>query len=321
MNRIFACLSLGLFAFCPAAANAVDNYPAKPVRMIVPFPAGGPTDALTRVVAHKLTEAWGQQIVVDNRGGANGIIGQDIVAKAAPDGYTLLMQSVAFAVNPTLYKLPYDSTKDFIPVARIASTSLLLVVHPSVPAASVKELIALAKSKSGELSYASFGNGSIAHLAGEMFKTTTGVNLLHVPYKGVQQALGDLLAGRVQLMFPGISSALPHVGAGRLRPLAVTSRQRSPLAPTIPTMIESGIPGFDIGSWFGAFYPAGTPHNIVLKLNSGIENILQQPEIINIFRMQGFEVAGGSPTAFRSFIHSENEKFAKVVKAAGVKIE
>lgn len=321
MNRIAVGILCGLFASLNPDAHAAETYPARPVRMIVPFPAGGPTDALARVVAQKLTEAWGQQVVVDNRGGANGIIGQDLVAKATPDGYTLLMQSVAFAINPTLYKLPYDSGKDFIPVARVASTSLLLVVHPSVAATSVKELIALAKSKPGELSYASFGNGSIAHLAGEMFKTTTGVNLLHVPYKGVQQSLGDLIAGRVQLMFPGISSALPHVGAGRLRALAVTSGQRSPLAPKIPTMIEAGIPGYEVGSWFGAFFPAGTPHGIVVKLNGEIGNILQLSEIINIFRVQGFEVAGGPPAAFRSFIRAENEKFAKVVKTAGVKVD
>ncbi len=325
MNRVMQCLLGGLMGgwmvMSGVAAHAAENFPVRPVRMIVPFPAGGPTDALARAVAQKLAEAWGQQVVVDNRGGANGIIGQDLVAKAAPDGYTLLAQSVAFAINPSLYKLPYSSEKDFVPVAQVATTSLLLVVHPSVAASSVRELTALARSKPGALSYASFGNGSIAHLAGETYKTIAGVNMLHVPYKGVPQALGDLIAGRVQLMLPGISSALPHVGAGKLCALAVTSARRSPLAPAVPTMIEGGVPGYEVGSWFGIFLPAGVSRGMVAKLNEDVVRTLQQPAMIQMFRTQGFEMAGGSAEDFRKFVRAETAKFAKVVKAAGVKVE
>lgn len=325
MNRLAGHLLAGLMGgliFMPGAAvQAAEKFPVRPVRMIVPFPAGGPTDALARAVAQKLAEAWRQQVVVDNRGGANGIIGQDLVAKAAPDGYTMLAQSVAFAINPSLYKLPYDSEKDFVPVAQVATTSLLLVVHPTVAVSSARELTALARSKPGELSYASFGNGSIAHLAGETYKTIAGVNMLHVPYKGVPQALGDLIAGRVQLMFPGISSALPHVGTGKLRALAVTSARRSPLAPAVPTMIEGGIPGYEVGSWFGIFLPAGVSRGMVAKLNDDVGRALQPPAMIQMFRAQGFEMAGGSAEAFRKFVRIETAKFAKVVKAAGVKVE
>jgi tripartite-type tricarboxylate transporter receptor subunit TctC len=289
--------------------------------MIVPFPAGGPTDGLARVVAQKLGESWGQQVVVDNRGGANGIIGQGIAAKAAADGYTLLMQSVAFAINPSLYKLPYDSDRDFTPVILVASTSLVLTAYPGVPAKSVQELIALAKAKPGELAYASFGNGSIAHLAGEMFKSAAGVNLVHVPYKGVPQSIGDLIAGRVQVMFPGISSALPHAEAGRLRILAVTSRQRSQLAPRIPTMIESGVSNFEVGSWFGAFLPAGTPQYVVRRLHGEIERILKLPETVHHFQNQGFEPGGGTPQQFSTFIRGETGKFARVIEAARIKVD
>ena len=297
------------------------GYPAKPLRLVVPFPAGGPTDTLARVVAQKLIDAWGQQVVVDNRGGANGIIGQDIVAKAPADGHTLLMQSVAFAINPLLYSLPYQSEKDFLPVSLIASTSLVLVAHPSVAAKSVKDLVALAKSKPGELNYASFGQGSIAHLAGEMFKVRAGINAVHVPYKGVPQALGDLIAARVQFMFPGISSALPHIDAGRLRGLAVTSRERSILALTLPTMLESGINNYEVGSWFGTFLPAGSPETIVRKLNLEIAAVVAQPEVTQQFLKQGFEAAANSPADFRVFIRAESQKFSQVIKQSGVKVE
>lgn len=321
VKTIYRCCIGASLVWAPTMGAAAESYPTKPVRMVVPFPAGGPTDTLARVVAQKLTKAWGQQVVVDNRGGANGIIGQDIAGKAAPDGYTVLMQSVAFAINPSLYKLPYDSDRDFIPVVLVASTALVLATHPGVSAATVRELIALAKTKPRSLTYASFGNGSIAHLAGEMFKSAAGIDMLHVPYKGVPQSIGDLIGGRVQLMFPGISSALPHAEAGRLRILAVTSAQRSALAPQTPTMIESGVPGFEVGSWFGAFVPAGTPPEIVGRLHKDIESILQSRDTVRQFQSQGFEVGGGSPSEFSAFIGREKGKFARVVKAAGVKVE
>ena len=310
-----------MFAAGLCATAQAASYPVKPVRMIVTFPAGGPTDALARVTAQKLSEAWPQQIVVDNRAGANGIIGQDLAAKAAPDGYTLLLQSVAFAINPSLYKLPYDSERDFTAVIPVASTTLVLTTHAGLPAKSVQELVALAKGKPGALTYASFGNGSIAHLAGEMFKTAVRVDLVHVPYKGVPQAITDLLAGRVQVMFPGISSALPHRYSGRLQILAVTSAKRSQLAPDIPTMIESGVAGFEIGSWFGAFVPAGTPRIIVTRLHADIQRVLQQPDTVRQFQSQGFEVGGGTSEAFAAFIRRETVKFTEVIKAAGVKVD
>ncbi len=319
-NNVYRHVAILIAAISCAGVEAA-SYPARPIRMIAPFPAGGPTDALARVIAQKLTEAWPQQVVVDNRAGANGIIGQDLAAKAPPDGYTLLMQSVAFVINPSLYKLPYDSAKDFIPVIPVASTTLVLAVYPGVAARSVQELVTLAKGKPGALSYASFGNGSIAHLAGEMFKNAGHIDLVHVPYKGVPQAITDLLAGRVQAMFPGISSALPHRESGRLRILAVTSRKRSQLAADLPTMTESGFAGFDVGSWFGAFVPAGTPRDTVTRLHSDIQRALLQPDTVRQFNAQGFEVAGGSSEAFAAFIRRETEKFSVVIKAAGVKVD
>lgn len=319
LQLLLGALILG--ASYPAYAQGAVPYPNRPVRMIVPFPAGGPTDALARAVAQKLGDSWGQQVVVDNRGGANGIIGQEIAARAAADGYTLLMQSVAFAINPSLYKLPYDSDRDFTPAILVASTSLVLTTHPGVPAKSVQELIALAKAKPAGLAYASFGNGSIAHLSGEMFKSAAGINLVHVPYKGVPQSIGDLIAGRVQVMFPGISSALPHAEAGRLRILAVTARQRSQLAPHVPTMIESGVPNFEIGSWFGAFLPAGTPQYIVRRLHGEIDRILRLPETARQFQNQGFEPGGGTPQQFSTFIQNEAAKFSRVIKAARIKVD
>jgi tripartite-type tricarboxylate transporter receptor subunit TctC len=304
-----------------AGAALAQGYPDRPLRIVVPFPAGGPTDISARIIGQKLTEAWGQPVVVDNRAGANGIIGQEAVAKAKPDGYTILLQSIAFAVNPSLYKLPYDTDKDFIPVTLVASTPLMLVVNPNVPAKSVADLVALAKAKPGQLNFASFGNGSIAHLAGELLNTTAGVRMTHVAYKGVPQSIADVIAGEVQLMFPTIPSALPHVKSGKLRGLAVTSRERSPLAPELPTMIEAGIPGYESGTWFGLFYPAGTPQAIVAKLHGEAVRILRLPEVKAQFENQGFDPIGSTPEEFRKFIRDEMEKYARVTKAAGVKVE
>lgn len=317
--RLFVAVALGVS--CGIALAQGTAYPDKPLRLIVPFPAGGPTDISARIIGQKLTEAWGQQVVVDNRAGANGIIGQDAVAKAKPDGYTLLLQSVAFAVNPSLYKLPYDSEKDFIPVTMVASTPLMLVVNPEVRAKSVGELVALAKANPGQLNYASFGNGSIAHLAAELFSTRAGIRMAHVAYKGVPQAQADVIAGQVQVMLPTIPSALPHIRSGKLRGLAVTSRQRSPLAPELPTMIEAGIPDYESHTWFGFFFPAGTAQAIVAKLHAEVVRILALPEIKAQFKNQGFDTGGNTPDEFRRFVREETEKYAGVVKAAGVKVE
>ncbi len=320
LGRLSSNATAVLASLC-ISVHAAAVYPVKPVRMIVPFPAGGPTDALARFVAQKLTETWGQQVVVDNRGGANGIIGQDLAARSAPDGHTLLVQSVAFAINPSLYKLPYDSDRDFVPVVLVASTPLVLAIHPALSAATVKELVGVGKAKPRMLTYASFGNGSIAHLAGEMFKSATGVDMVHVPYKGVPQAIADLAGGRVQVMFPGISSALPHAEAGRLRLLAVTSAKRSALAPQTPTMMEAGVPGLEIGSWFGVFVPSGTPGDVIRRLNDSIERALQSSDAARQFQSQGFEIGGASAQQFAAFIRTEAAKFARVVKTAGVKVD
>jgi tripartite-type tricarboxylate transporter receptor subunit TctC len=316
-----ALAACALASHTAVAADATDTYPQRPIRMVVPFPAGGPTDISARILAQKLTETWGRQVVVDNRGGANGIIGQDAAAKANPDGYTILVQSVAFAVNPSLYKLPYDTDRDFLPVTLVAATPLMLVVNPAVPASNVKELVALAKAKPNQLNYASFGNGSIAHLAGELLKTSAGVSMTHVAYKGVPQSISDVVAGQCQVMFPTIPSALPFTKSNRLRGLAVTSRQRTALAPELPTMPEAGVRGYEASTWFGVFFPAGVPQPIVGKTHATLLRIMAQPEVKSQFDSQGFELQPMKPEEFRRFIRAETEKYAKVVKAAGVKVE
>ncbi|MDB5867052.1 MAG: hypothetical protein JWO70_4858 [Betaproteobacteria bacterium] len=316
-----ALAACALASHTAVAADATDTYPQRPIRMVVPFPAGGPTDISARILAQKLTETWGRQVVVDNRGGANGIIGQDAAAKANPDGYTILVQSVAFAVNPSLYKLPYDTDRDFLPVTLVAATPLMLVVNPAVPASNVKELVALAKAKPNQLNYASFGNGSIAHLAGELLKTSAGVSMTHVAYKGVPQSISDVVAGQCQVMFPTIPSALPFTKSNRLRGLAVTSRQRTALAPELPTMPEAGVRGYEASTWFGVFFPAGVPQPIVGKTHATLLRIMAQAEVKSQFDSQGFELQPMKPEEFRRFIRAETEKYAKVVKAAGVKVE
>ena len=300
---------------------AAESFPLKPIRMIVPFPAGGPTDIATRILAQRITEAWGQQVVVDNRGGGNGIIGQEAAAKATPDGYTVLMQSVAFVINPSLYRLPYDTLKDFVPVTQVAGTALELVVNPSLPVHSVSELIASAKMKPGDLNFASFGQGSIAHLAGELLAVSAGVNMTHVPYKGVQQALSEVIAGQVQAMFPGIPSALPFTRAGKLRGLAVTSRQRSSLAPELPTMIEAGIRDYEAVSWFGLFLPALTPPTIVTKLHDEVVRVAQIPEVKAQLEAQGFVPITNRPDEFAAVIRREIGKYARLVKAAHITVQ
>jgi tripartite-type tricarboxylate transporter receptor subunit TctC len=305
-----------------AGAVHADDYPTKPLRMIVPFPAGGPTDLTARIIGQKLSEAWHQQVVVDNRGGANGIIGQDAVAKANPDGYTLMVQSIALSVNPALYKLPYDPVRDFIPVTQTGSTPLMLVVHPAVPAKSLKELIAYARSRPNQLNYASFGQGSIAHLAGEMLKTMADIQMIHVAYKGVPQSVGDTISGQCQLMFPTITSALPHVNSGKLRGIAVTSRQRlAPAVSDLPTMIEAGLPGYETGTWHGVFLPAATPKPLVTRLYTEVVRIIKLPDVKELFLSQGFDPLGTTSEEFAKFTRSEMEKYAKVVKSANIKVE
>jgi tripartite-type tricarboxylate transporter receptor subunit TctC len=316
---IAAVLSIGNVA--PASAQGA--YPTKPVRLVVPFPPGGTTDILARAVAQKLSETWGQQVIVDNRPGAGGNIGSELVAKSAPDGYTLLMGTVGtHAINPSLYaKMPYDHVKDFTPVILVAGVPNVLVVNPSLPVNSVSELIAYGKANPNKLNFASSGNGTSIHLSGELFRTMTGVQMTHVPYKGSSPALTDLIAGQVQLMFDNLPSSLQFIKAGKLRALAVTSLERSSALPDVPTLAESGLPGFEASSWFGVLAPAGTPNDIIVKLNTAIAGWLATADAKEKLAAQGAIAAGGAPDAFVRHIAAESSKWAKVVKASGAHVD
>jgi len=316
---IAAVLSIGNVA----RADAQGAYPTKPVRLVVPFPPGGTTDILARAIAQRYSEAFGQPFVVDNRPGAGGNIGSELVAKSPPDGYTLLMGTVGtHAINPSLYaKMPYDHVKDFVPVILVAGVPNVLVVNPSLPVNSVQELIAYAKANPNKLNFASSGNGTSIHLSGELFKTMTGVQMTHVPYKGSAPALTDLIGGQVQLMFDNLPSSLQFIKAGKLRALAVTSLARSSTLPELPTLAESGLPGFEASSWFGVLAPAGTPNDIVKKLNGEIAAWLASPDAKEKLAAQGAIAAGGTPDAFVTHIAAESAKWAKVVKASGAHVD
>jgi tripartite-type tricarboxylate transporter receptor subunit TctC len=306
-----------------AALSAEPGYPAKSVRMVVPFAAGaGSNDIMARLIAQKLTDSFGQQFVVDNRPGASGIIGCDIVAKAPPDGYTVLMMSLTFTVNPSLFsKLPYDTVKDFTPVTLVASAPLMLVVHPSVPAKSVAEFIAYAKANPGKLNFGSGGPGTTPHLAGEMMKTMAGIQVTHIPYKGGAPALADLIGGQIQFMLENIPGTLPFAKAGKLRALAVTDLKRSPLLPDLPTLDESGLKGYQIVGWNGLFVPTGTAQAIVNKLYTGVGHAIALPDVKEKLTVMGADGVGDTPQHFTAFIKAEIPKWAKVVKDAGLKIE
>jgi tripartite-type tricarboxylate transporter receptor subunit TctC len=309
-------------ALCSTVAHA-QNYPGKPVRMIVPFPAGGATDIVARLVAQKLGEALGQQVIVDNRGGAAGTIGSDLAAKSPPDGYTLLVgTSSTHAIAQSLYaKLAYDSVRDFAPVIGIATTTIVLSAHPSVPAKSVRELIALAKARPDALSFASSGSGGVSHLVGEMFKSQAGIAMLHVPYKGDAPALADLVGGQVSLEFGTASSFLPYIQSGRLKALAVTSRKRAAVLPEVPTVAESGLKGFEALQWFGVFAPAGTRGEVVMRLNTEIAKILHNGEMRERLTKLASEVLANSPEEFAAFQKAEIVKWAKVVKDSGAHLD
>jgi tripartite-type tricarboxylate transporter receptor subunit TctC len=298
----------------PAAAQ----YPSKPVRLVVPAAASGPTDLLARIIAPKLAEALGQPVLVDNRGGAGGVVGTDIVAKAAPDGYTLALVFISHATNPAMAgKLPYDTARDFAPVTLVGYQTLLLVVNPSLPVNSVRDLVALARSKPGKLDYAA-DKASGPHLAGELLKASTGTAIVHIPYKGNGPALADVVAGQVPFMFNTISTSLPYVKAGKLKALAVTSAKRSPLAPDLPTMAESGLPGFEVTPWYGIVAPAGTPPEVIARLHAETVKVLRNPDTRALMEKQGIEVVGSSPQEFAAYIQSETAKWTKVVRAAGI---
>jgi tripartite-type tricarboxylate transporter receptor subunit TctC len=315
---LWAAAALSALAQAPAAP-----YPSRPVKLVIPFPPGGPLDIIGRAIAQKLTESWGQSVVVDNRPGAGGNIGADIVAKSAPDGYTILMGALStHAVNPTLYaKMPYDAVRDFAPITLVAVTPNVLVVNASLPVATAKEFIAYAKANSGKLAFGSGSNGSAGHLAGELFKVETGTDITHVPYKGGAPATQALLAGDTQFMFDNLANAMPQVKAGKLRALAVTTAQRSKLAPDLPTMAEAGLPGFDISTWFGLLAPAGTPKDVIAKWNADVAKILNSPEMRERLTAQGADPAPTTPEQFAAFIQSEIAKYARIVRASGAKVD
>lgn len=308
------------FAGAPAFAQ---NYPARTVTIIVPFPAGGSTDILGRTIARKLGESWGQQVIVDNRPGAGGNIGMALAAKAAPDGYTLVMGSDgSIAINPSLYrKLPFDPLRDYVPVTQLVTIPLILAVHPSIPAKTVRELVVLARARPDQLNYGSGGNGTIGHISGEMFKTATGTKIVHIPYRGSTQAITDLIGGQVALVFGGIPTMLPHVRSGKLKALAVSSIKRSAAVPELPTVDEAGVRGFEISFWLGLLAPAGTPGEIVNRVNSEIVRILNLSDIRERFASLGADPVGSSPAEFAAHIRKELPKYAKVVKEAGMRVD
>ena len=321
LNRFISLAGLCVLAAAAPLAWA-QAYPSKPVRLIVPFPPGGVTDIVGRLLAQKLGESLGRQVIVDNRGGGNGMIGAQVAAKSTPDGYTLLMATATHAINATLLPNPnFDLQKDVMPVSLAASVPLLLAVHPSLPVKNVKQLVALAAAQPGTLNFASGSTGSASHLAGEMLKTMAKIDMVHVPYKGGSLAIQDLVAGHVTVMFENMPSILPFVQSGRLRGIAVTSTKRSPAAPELPTMIESGYRGFEAGSWYGLFAPAGTPREIVTRLNTEMVKTLQSPETRNLLAQQGAVPIGNSEAEFAKFIQAEIAKWARVIKAANVKVD
>jgi tripartite-type tricarboxylate transporter receptor subunit TctC len=314
-----ACSSL---LFFHAAFAGAQDYPTKPIRLIAPFAPGGATDLLARVIGQKISERFGQSVLIDNRVGASGNIGAEIVAKAAPDGYTLLMGGVPHAISMSLYrKLGYDLAKDLSPVAMIASFPSAIVLHPSLPARSIKELIALAKAQPGQLNYGSAGNGSPNHLALELFNTMAHVKMMHVPYKGTGQMVVDLVAGQLQLASMGFPAALQNVKSGKLRVIAVTSASRSPLLPDVPTVAETGLPGFDVTSWYGVFGPAALPQDIVGRLNTEIGGMAAAADVKERFARLGAEPASLAPDAFGRYVRAEIVRWSKVVKDSGAGVE
>ena len=320
MPAIRALVAAALLAIVFVPLACAQSWPSKPVRVVVPYSTGGATDLIARLVGQKLTERLGQPFIVDNRPGAGGVIGADAVAKAPPDGHTVLLAVPAeMAILPHLQKMPYQVDRDLATVSLAALTPLVLVTHPALPVKSVRDVIALARPRPGQLTYASAGTGGVQHLAGELFKITAKIDLLHVPYKGAGPVMPDLLGGHVAMFFSGMPPAMPHVRAGKLRALAVTTAKRSPTIPEVPTMQESGIPGFDISNWFAYFVPAGTSADIVAKLNGEVNRALKLPDVREKLAAVGAEVIGTSPQELQRFVQAESEKFAQLIKASGAK--
>jgi len=323
MNRPGKLRLTGAVLLTALATSAfAQGYPTKPAKVIVPYPPGGPTDIVARVVSQKLSEQMGQQFIVENRPGAGGNIGAEAVAKSPADGYTLLVATTAHAINPALFKsLGYNLVKDFAPVSQLTSGPLVIVANPSLPVKNVKELIALAKAKPGTLNYASSGNGQSTHLSAELFGTMAGIKMNHIPYKGSAPALTDVMGGQASLMFDTMLSAMPQVKNGKLKAIAVTSAARSPAAPDVPTVAESGLPGYEAIAWNGLLAPAGTPAEVVNKLNAELKKALDAPDVKDRFSAQGFGAAWNTREAFAKFIQAELDKWARVVKVSGATLD
>ena len=313
-----------LIFMCGAALPALaQQYPSKPIRFIVPFPAGGAGDLVVRVLAQKMSENWHQPVVVDTRAGASGVVGLQIAASAPADGYTLVLGTAStHAINPALqHGLPYDPVKDYTPIASLIAIPNVIVAHRALPARSLQELIQLARAKPGQIAYASNGTGTASHMAAEFLMRAAGIQLLHVPYKGAGNAVNDVLGGHVQLLIGAVSTTLPHVQAGKLTALAVTGAQRSPAAPSVPTVAESGFPGFEVVQWFGVFAPAAASRIVVVEANAGLNRALRLPDVQENFARQGFEIRAWTPAQFADYVKSELAKWSKLIKDAGIRAE
>ena len=323
MHRVFlTALAVTLSLSANGALAAAGEFPSKPVRIISPYPPGGGNDIISRTIAENLTQEWGQNVIVENRAGAGGNVGTDIAAKSPPDGYTMVMGSLSHAINASLYsKLPFDPVGDFAPITLIASGSYVLVAHPSLPAKDVKSLVALAKSRPGQINYGSAGNGSGGHLGMELFKLMSGTDIVHVPYKGTAPAMMETVGGQVSLDMDNMLALLPQIKADRLRALAVTSLKRSPLLPQVATMDESGYRGFEVSPWFGTLAPAGTPREIVARISRDTAKILKLPKVRERLLSQGAEPVGNTPDEFLQYLKGEVAKWAKVVKATGARVD
>jgi tripartite-type tricarboxylate transporter receptor subunit TctC len=319
-RSIWFCLLVAAVAGCPSAAYA-QNYPTKPVRLIVPLAPGGAMEIVARSIAQKLTFNLKQTVVVDNRAGAGGAIGAELTARAAPDGYTLMMASASYVTHALLYRAPYHPVADFAPITQVSAQPYVLVLHPSVPAATASELITYARANPRRLNYSSSGNGGLIHLTGELFKSMTGVSLVHVPYKGMAAAYPDMLAGQIQLGFPATVSALPHVKSGKLRALAVTSRVRAKIFPELPPLHEAGVPGFDVTQWYGMFAPAGAPPMVVERLQREVAALLTQPDVVARMAADGSEPVSSSPREFATHIKREFAKWDGVIHKANIRGE
>jgi tripartite-type tricarboxylate transporter receptor subunit TctC len=322
MNRVRERIALAACTLLWAGGLGAQTYPAKAVRIVIPFAPGGGSDIVGRILAQKLTELWGQQVVIDNRPGGGGNIGAVVVARAPADGYTLFFANANHTINPSLYKsLQYDADKDFAPTSLVAIVTNVLAVHPSVPARNVRELVALAKSRPGELNFASPGSGTSSHLAGELFRTMAGIQVVHIPYKGAAPAVTDLLGGQVSFTITSVLSVMPHVKAGKLRALGVTTAKRASALPELPTIAESGLPGFEVSNWYGILAPAGTARPAIDRIAADLARTIQVRDIAEKFSAQGAEPTSNTPEQFATYIRSEITKWSRVVQASGARAE